>query len=151
VRAILQRATWGEVSVDDEVIGRLDPSPGLVILLGVGPEDGEAEARLLAEKIAGLRIFADADGKMNLSLLEIGGSALVISQFTLYADLRRGRRPGYTGAANPEVAAPLVALVMEELRRLGAPTQGGRFGAHMQVRLTNDGPVTIMLDTDLWR
>jgi len=151
VRAVLQRATWGEVSVDGEVIGRLDPSLGLVILLGVGPDDGEAEARLLAEKIAGLRIFADAEGKMNLSLLEIGGGALVISQFTLYADLRRGRRPGYTGAASPEIATPLVALVMEELRRRGAPTQGGRFGAQMQVRLTNDGPVTIMLDTDFWR
>jgi D-tyrosyl-tRNA(Tyr) deacylase len=147
VRAILQRATAGEVSVDGELIGRLDPAPGLVILLGVGPEDGEAEGRLLAEKIAGLRIFADAEGKMNLSLLEMGGGALVISQFTLYADLR----PGYTGAASPEVASPLVERVMEELRRLGAPVQGGRFGAHMQVRLTNDGPVTISLDTDMWR
>jgi D-tyrosyl-tRNA(Tyr) deacylase len=151
VRALLQRATEGEVRVDGAVIGRLDPMPGLVVLVGVGPEDTDVEARLLAEKIAGLRIFADAAGKMNLSLLEAGGGALVISQFTLYADLRRGRRPGYTGAANPEIASPLVERVMEELRRLGAPTQGGQFGAHMQVRLTNDGPVTIMLDTDLWR
>jgi D-tyrosyl-tRNA(Tyr) deacylase len=151
MRAILQRAIWGEVSVAGEVIGRLDPTPGLVILVGVGPEDGEAEARLLAEKIAGLRIFADAAGKTNLSVLEVGGGALVVSQFTLYADLRRGRRPGYTGAAGPEVAAPLVERVMEELRRLGVPVQGGRFGAHMEVRLSNDGPVTIALDTDLWR
>jgi D-tyrosyl-tRNA(Tyr) deacylase len=151
VRAILQRATSGEVRVGGEVIGRLDPAPGLVILVGVGPDDGEAEARLLAEKIAGLRIFADAERKMNLSLLEVGGGALVISQFTLYADLCRGRRPGYTGAASPEIASPLVERVMDELRHLGAPTQGGRFGAHMEVWLTNDGPVTISLDTDLWR
>jgi len=151
VRAIVQRATWGEVSVGSEVIGRLDPTPGLVILVGVGPDDGEPEALLLAEKIAGLRIFADTKGKMNLSLLEVSGGALVISQFTLYADLRRGRRPGYTGAASPEVASPLVERVIDELRRLGTPVQGGRFGAHMQVRLTNDGPVTISLDTDLWR
>ena len=151
MRAIVQRATWGEVSVGSEVIGRLDPTPGLVILVGVGPDDGEPEALLLAEKIAGLRIFADTKGKMNLSLLEVSGGALVISQFTLYADLRRGRRPGYTGAASPEVASPLVERVIDELRRLGTPVQGGRFGAHMQVRLTNDGPVTISLDTDLWR
>ena len=119
MRAILQRATWGEVSVDGEVIGRLDPTPGLVILVGVGPEDGEAEARLLAEKIAGLRIFADAEDKMNLSLLEVGGGALVISQFTLYADTRRGRRPGFTGAAAPAIAEPLVTRFMEELRAHG--------------------------------
>lgn len=128
----------------------LDPAPGLVVLLGVGPDDGDAEARLMADKIAGLRIFADAEGKTNLSLRDVGGGALVISQFTLYADVRRGRRPGYTGAAAPEVAAPLVERVMEELRVLGVPVQGGRFGAHMRVELVNDGPVTILLDTDLW-
>jgi D-tyrosyl-tRNA(Tyr) deacylase len=151
MRAVLQRASRAQVAVDGAVIGTLEPAPGLVALIGVGPQDTEAEARLLADKIAGLRIFADVAGKMNLSLREVGGGALVISQFTLYADLRRGRRPGYTGAALPEHAAPLVERVMEELRALGIPVQGGRFGADMQVELVNDGPVTIVLDTDLWR
>lgn len=137
--------------VDGEVVGQLDPAPGLVILLGVGPEDGEAQARLIADKIAGLRIFADEQGKINLSLRDIGGGALVVSQFTLYADLRRGRRPGFTTAAPPDIAAPLVERVMEELRTLGVPVQGGRFGADMQVELVNDGPMTIVFDTDLWQ
>lgn len=150
MRAVLQRATSGRVVVDGETIGALDPAPGLVILVGVGPADTEAEARLLADKIAGLRIFADADGKTNLSLRDVGGGALVVSQFTLYADVRRGRRPGFTGAAPPEVAAPLVEHLMRELRALGVPVQGGRFGAHMRVELVNDGPVTILLDTDMW-
>lgn len=134
-----------------EVVGQLDPAPGLVILLGVGPEDGEAQAGLIADKIAGLRIFADEQGKINLSLRDIGGGALVISQFTLYADLRRGRRPGFTTAAPPDIAAPLVERVMDELRALGVPVQGGRFGADMQVELVNDGPMTIVFDTDLWQ
>lgn len=137
--------------VDGEVVGQLDPAPGLVILLGVGPEDGEAQARLIADKIAGLRIFADEQGKINLSLRDIGGGALVVSQFTLYADLRRGRRPGFTTAAPPDIAAPLVERVMDELRTLGVPVQGGRFGADMQVELVNDGPMTIVFDTDLWQ
>lgn len=137
--------------VDGEVVGQLDPAPGLVILLGVGPEDGEAQARLIADKIAGLRIFADEQGRINLSLRDIGGGALVVSQFTLYADLRRGRRPGFTTAAPPDIAAPLVERVMEELRTLGVPVQGGRFGADMQVELVNDGPMTIVFDTDLWQ
>lgn len=151
MRAVLQRATHGRVLVDGVIVGALDPTPGLVVLLGVGPADGEAEARLLADKIAGLRVFADADGKINLSLRDVGGGALVVSQFTLYADTRRGRRPGFTGAAAPDVAAPLVVRLMEELRALGVPTQGGRFGAHMQVELVNDGPVTIWLDTVDWQ
>ncbi|HLY31226.1 MAG TPA: D-aminoacyl-tRNA deacylase [Ktedonobacterales bacterium] len=151
MRAVIQRATHGRVLVGGAVVGQLDPTPGLVILLGVGPDDTEAEARLLADKIAGLRIFSDADGKFNLSLRDVGGGALVISQFTLYADTRRGRRPGFTGAAAPDHAEPLVTRMMDALRALGAPTQGGRFGAHMQVELTNDGPVTIWLDTDAWR
>lgn len=150
MRAVVQRATSGRVVVDGEEVGRLDPAPGLVVLLGVGPDDTERHARLMADKIAGLRIFSDEHGKTNLSLRDVGGGALVISQFTLYADLRRGRRPGFTGAAPPEIAAPLVACVIDELRALGAPVQGGRFGAHMRVELINDGPVTIMLDTDLW-
>jgi len=151
MRAVVQRATEGRVTVEGEVVGRLDPAPGLVILLGVGPEDGEAETRLLADRIAGLRIFADAGGKTNHSLVDVGGGALVISQFTLCADLRRGRRPGFTRAAPPDVAAPLVTRVMEELRALGVPTQGGRFGAEMQVALVNDGPFTILLYSDLWK
>lgn len=147
---MVQRATSGYVRVDGAEVGRLDPAPGLVILLGVGPDDTEAHARLMAGKIAGLRIFADAQGKINLSLSDVGGGALVVSQFTLYADVRRGRRPGFTGAAPPEVAAPLVERVMDELRTLGVSVQGGRFGAHMEVELVNDGPMTILLDTDLW-
>lgn len=121
------------------------------MLVGAGPQDTEAEARLLARKIAEMRIFEDSDGKTNLSLQDVHGGALVISQFTLFADIRRGRRPGFTGAAPPAVAAPLVERVMEELRALGVPVQGGEFGAHMAVELVNDGPMTIVLDTDLWK
>ncbi|HLJ80140.1 MAG TPA: D-aminoacyl-tRNA deacylase [Ktedonobacterales bacterium] len=150
MRAVVQRATSGRVVVDGAEVGRLEPAPGLVILLGVGPDDTDAHARLMADKIAGLRIFADAQGKINLSLHDVGGGALVVSQFTLYADVRRGRRPGFTGAAAPEVAAPLVERMMDELRALGVPVQGGRFGARMEVELVNDGPMTILLDSDLW-
>jgi D-aminoacyl-tRNA deacylase len=150
MRAVLQRSTAARVLVQGQVVGEVTPIPGLVVLLGVGPEDTVAEAELMAGKIAGLRIFADQSGKINLSLRDIGGGALVISQFTLYADLRRGRRPGFTGAAAPEIAEPLVGQVIQELQRLGVPVQGGRFGADMQVELVNDGPMTILLDTDLW-
>jgi D-tyrosyl-tRNA(Tyr) deacylase len=150
MRAVLQRSTAARVLVQGQVVGEVTPTPGLVVLLGVGPEDTFAEAELMAGKIAGLRIFADQTGRINLSLGDIGGGALVISQFTLYADLRRGRRPGFTGAATPEIAEPLVGRVMQELQRLGVPVQGGRFGADMQVELVNDGPMTILLDTDLW-
>ncbi len=137
--------------VAGEIVGRMEPAPGLVVLLGVAPDDDTASAELMAEKLAGLRIFADDAGKFNRSLRDVGGGALVISQFTLLADLRRGRRPGFTGAAAPEHAAPLVERTMEALRALGVPVQGGRFGAHMEVELVNDGPVTIVLDTALWR
>lgn len=149
MRAVIQRATYGRVLVAAETVGVLDPLPGLVVLVGVGPDDTEAQAMLLADKVAGLRIFADDDGKTNRSLVDIGGGALVVSQFTLFADLRRGRRPGFTTAASPDVAEPLVERVMEALRALGVPVQGGRFGADMQVELVNDGPFTILLDTDL--
>jgi D-aminoacyl-tRNA deacylase len=151
MRAVIQRATRGRVVVDGETVGTLDPLPGLVVLVGVGPGDTEAQAVLLADKIAGLRIFADNDGKTNRSLVDIGGGALVVSQFTLFADLRRGRRPGFTTAAAPAIAEPLVERVMEALRALGVPVQGGRFGADMQVELVNDGPFTIVLDTDVWQ
>jgi D-tyrosyl-tRNA(Tyr) deacylase len=151
VRAVIQRSTRARVLIDGAVAGTLDPAPGLVVLLGVGPDDSAAQVQVMADKIAGLRIFADDEGKINRSLLDVGGGALVISQFTLYADLRRGRRPGFTGAAAPDIAAPLVERVMDELRALGVPVQGGRFGADMQVELVNDGPMTILLDTDLWR
>lgn len=151
MRAVLQRSTSARVLVAGAEIGRLAPTPGLVVLLGIGAADGEAEARLLADKIAGLRIFADDEGKTNRSLRDMGGGALVISQFTLYADVRRGRRPGFTGSAPPDVAAPLVERVIAELQALGVPVQGGRFGADMQVELINDGPMTILLDTEQWR
>lgn len=150
MKAVLQRAARGRVLIADEVVGVLEPAPGLVVLLGVGPADGEPEARLLADKIAHLRIFGDDAGKINRSLLDIGGGALVISQFTLYADLRRGRRPGFTTAAPPAIAEPLVSAFMERLRALNVPVQGGRFGADMAVELVNDGPFTLVLDTDLW-
>ena len=149
MRAVIQRATYGRVLVAAETVGVLDPLPGLVVLVGVGPDDTDEQAMLLADKVAGLRIFADDDGKTNRSLVDIGGGALVVSQFTLFADLRRGRRPGFTTAASPDVAEPLVERVMEALRALGVPVQGGRFGADMQVELVNDGPFTILLDTDL--
>lgn len=151
MRAVLQRATSGRVLVDETVIGELAPAPGVVVLVGVGPDDTPREAELLADKIAGLRIFEDEAGKINASLLDVGGSALVISQFTLYADLRRGRRPGFTGAARPELAEPLVERLVEGLRARGVPVQTGRFGAHMRVELTNDGPMTLVLDTTLWQ
>lgn len=150
MRAVLQRATSARVLVGAEVVGALDPAPGLVVLVGVGPADGEAQARLLAEKIAGLRIFADEAGKINRSVVEVGGGALVVSQFTLYADVRRGRRPGFTTAAAPDIAAPLVERFADALRALGVPVQTGRFGAEMAVELVNDGPFTLVLDTDLW-
>jgi len=148
VRSVVQRVSHGSVSIEGQVVGQI--GRGLVVLLGVGHGDGEAEARLLAEKIANLRIFEDAAGKMNLSLLDIGGEALVVSQFTLYADTRRGRRPGFTDAALPDVAEPLVQRFADHLRAAGIPVATGRFGAMMLVEIHNDGPVTILLDTDAW-
>ena len=145
MRALLQRTTGARVRVDGEVVGEI--GAGLVVLVGVGPDDEAAVADGLARRIAELRIFDDADGKTNLSLLDVGGAALVVSQFTLYADTRRGRRPGFTGAAAPEIAERLYLRVAEALRALGVVVATGRFGAVMAVELVNDGPFTIWLDT----
>lgn len=144
MKAVLQRASYGRVTVGEEVVASIDK--GLVILLGVGPEDTVEKAQELAEKCARLRIFEDQDGKMNLSLLDVGGEAIVISQFTLYADTSRGRRPSFIYAAKPEVAEPLVEVFAKEMSSLGVATQQGVFGAHMLVELCNNGPVTILLE-----
>jgi D-tyrosyl-tRNA(Tyr) deacylase len=144
MRIVLQRVSWGRVLVAGHAIGEI--GKGMVILVGIGPQDGEDQARLLAEKVANLRIFEDEQGKMNLSVLDVGGEVIVVSQFTLYADTRRGRRPSFTEAALPEVARPLVELFAQLLRQLGVPTQTGEFGAHMQVEISNDGPVTIWME-----
>ena len=144
MRAVLQRVLNGSVTVEGQVIARI--GPGLVILLGIGPGDTPEQARALAEKIALLRIFEDDQGKMNRSILDARGEAIVVSQFTLYADTRKGRRPSFTGAALPEQARPLVDQFVRFLAAQGVPTQAGEFGAAMQVALTNDGPVTILLE-----
>jgi D-tyrosyl-tRNA(Tyr) deacylase len=147
MRAVIQRVQKGQVTVEGETIGAI--GPGLVILLGAGQGDGQAEANRLAAKIANLRIFADAQGKTNLSLLDVGGEALVISQFTLYADCRKGRRPSFVHAAPPSIAAPLVDYFMEQLRQAGVSrVESGEFGAMMLVEIHNDGPFTIVLDSD---
>jgi D-tyrosyl-tRNA(Tyr) deacylase len=130
--------------VEDKVISQI--GKGLVVLLGIGPGDGEEQAMFLAEKIANLRIFEDEQGKTNLSVLDIKGEAIVVSQFTLYADSRKGRRPSFTDAALPDVAEPLVNQFVELLRKQSVPTQTGQFGAHMLVEIYNDGPVTIWLE-----
>ena len=150
MRVVLQRVRRGKVSVMDpeQSLERTvaQTGPGLVILLGVGPQDTEVQARQMAEKIATLRIFEDAQGKMNLSILDTKGEALVVSQFTLYADARKGRRPSFTDAALPDLARPLVDQFTLFLRENGVPAQTGEFGAHMLVELVNDGPVTIWLE-----
>lgn len=146
MRILLQRVAQARVSVEEQVIAEI--GPGLVLLVGVGPNDGEEQARYLANKIANLRIFEDQDGKMNRSLLDTGGGALVVSQFTLFADTRKGRRPSFTGSAPPAVAEPLVERFAALLEDLGVPTQTGQFGAHMLVEIANDGPVTISLERE---
>jgi D-tyrosyl-tRNA(Tyr) deacylase len=145
VRALLQRTTGARVLVEGAVVGQI--GPGLVVLLGVGPDDTDAVAADLARKAAELRIFRDADGRTNLSLLETGGGALVVSQFTLYADTRRGRRPGFIGGAAPELAERLYLRFAAALASLGVTVATGTFGAEMAVELVNDGPFTIWLDT----
>ena len=145
MRALLQRTSGARVRVDDAVVGEV--GAGLVVLLGVGPADDEATADALARRVTELRIFDDPDGRTNLSLLDVGGEVLVVSQFTLYADTRRGRRPGFTGAAPPEQAERLYLRFAAALRALGVRVATGRFGAVMAVELVNDGPFTIWLDT----
>jgi D-tyrosyl-tRNA(Tyr) deacylase len=146
MRVVLQRVSKGAVSVDGQIVGSVEQ--GYVILVGVAPGDGEAEASWLAHKIAGLRVFEDAAGKFNRSLIEIGGGCLVVSQFTLYADARKGRRPSFTDAAPPEIAEPLIVRFADLLRQEGVSrVEMGQFGARMHVEIHNDGPVTIWLDS----
>ncbi len=148
MRALLQRVSRASVRVEDRVVGTIER--GLLVLLGIGQGDGEAQVRTLVEKIVHLRIFEDEAGKMNRSLLDIHGEMLVVSQFTLYADVRRGRRPGFTDAAPPSIAEPLCERFKEAASSYGLTVAGGVFGAHMEVELVNDGPVTIWLDSDTW-
>ena len=146
MRAVVQRSRAASVTIDDEVVGSI--SSGLVVLVAVSPDDGDKETAWLADKVANLRIFGDDEGKMNRSLLDASGEALVVSQFTLYGDARNGRRPSFIRAAQGEEAERLYGRVIEELRALGITCASGRFGADMQVSLVNDGPVTILLDSD---
>jgi D-tyrosyl-tRNA(Tyr) deacylase len=143
MRAVLQRVRHGRVSVNFQTIAEIQQ--GLVILLGVEKGDDQQKANTLAQKISDLRIFSDSAGKMNLSILDIHGSALVVSQFTLMADTRKGNRPSFIDAAPPDVASPLVDFFVDQLNQLGVATQKGQFGAHMLVEIANDGPVTIQL------
>ncbi len=149
MRAVLQRVSAASVEVAGRIVGQI--GPGLLILLGVGHNDTADDARFLADKTAGLRIFADADGKFNRSLLDTAGAALVVSQFTLFADARKGRRPSFTDAAPPAQAEHLVAAYCTALRALGVSVETGVFGAMMQVALVNEGPVTIILDSETLR
>ncbi len=144
MRAVVQRVSKASVSVEGEVVGAI--GRGVVVLVGVTHGDTEEQAEWLARKAAGLRIFEDSEGKMNAGLIDVDGAALVISQFTLYADVRKGRRPGFTDTALPEVAEPLVEHFAQALRGHGVPVETGVFGAHMLVEIHNDGPVTILLE-----
>ena len=144
MRAVIQRVTKASVTVDGKVVAEI--GRGLLILLGIAPEDSMAVAEQMADKIAHLRIFEDETQKMNLSLLNTGGASIVVSQFTLYADTSKGRRPSFIGAAQPDTAEPLVDSFTKMLADRGVPTQAGIFGAHMDVALVNDGPVTIVMD-----
>ncbi len=145
MKAVVQRVRYAAVVVDGETVGQI--GPGLLVLLGVGRDDTEEDVLYVARKVADMRIFSDADGKFNLALGDVGGSILLVSQFTLYADTRKGRRPSFTGAAAPELAESLVERCAQLWREAGIPVEMGRFGAHMDVSLLNDGPVTIILDS----
>lgn len=146
MRAVLQRVTKGKVTVENQIVGEI--GAGFVVLLGVGANDTEAEVELLANKVANLRVFADGEGKFNLSALEVKAEMMVISQFTLFADCRKGRRPSFTEAARPELAVPLYEKFVEKLRVIGFTVSTGVFQADMLVEIHNAGPVTIWLDTD---
>jgi len=146
MRALLQRVSHANVVVDEQIVGQI--SQGLLVLLGVGQDDSRAQVKLLADKIVRLRIFEDDEGKMNRSLLDINGQVLIVSQFTLYADTRRGRRPSFTDAAPPALAEPLVEYFKATMAAYGLTVASGIFGAYMQVELLNDGPVTIWLDSE---
>lgn len=145
MRAVVQRVVRGSVSVDGKMVGQI--GPGMVVLLGVGREDGPGDARYLAGKIAGLRIYEDEQGKLNRSLLDTGGAALVVSQFTLYGDCRHGRRPGFSDAAPAEAGKELYEVFVAGMRELGVEVATGVFQSHMQVEIINDGPVTMLLDS----
>ena len=145
MRALIQRVSSASVTVDERIVGQI--GLGLLILLGIGQDDGEAQVKTLVHKIVHLRIFGDDERRMNRSLLDINGKALVVSQFTLYADIRKGRRPSFTEAALPTRAEPLVERFKETISTYGISVEGGIFGAHMAVNLLNDGPVTIWLDS----
>jgi D-tyrosyl-tRNA(Tyr) deacylase len=146
MRALLQRVTSASVTIDEQIVGQI--GLGLLVLLGVGKDDSEVQVKTLADKIVHMRIFGDDEGKMNRSLLDIGGEVLVVSQFTLYADIRRGRRPSFTNAAPPSLAEPLVERFKDAIAAYGLSVADGIFGAHMQVELVNDGPVTIWMDSE---
>ena len=146
MRAVLTRVSSASVTIDGEVVGKI--GRGFLLLLGVGPNDTEKESRYLAEKALGLRIFEDENGKMNLGLDAIGGEVLVVSQFTLFGNCRKGRRPSFTDAANPQLGNKLYEQFLADCESLGYPPQHGRFGADMKVESVNDGPVTLILDTD---
>lgn len=145
MRAVVQRVSSASVTVEEQIVGEI--GPGLLILLGVGTDDERADGIWLAEKVAGLRIFPDADGKMNCSVRDAGGAALVVSQFTLYGDCRKGKRPSFVRAAPPEIANSLYEDFMAELRGHGLQVESGRFQAHMDVASVNDGPITLLLDS----
>lgn len=147
MRAVITRVTSASVAIDGQVVGSIDK--GFLILLGVGPRDTEAQCKYLAEKILGLRVFEDENGKMNLGLEQVGGQVLVVSQFTLYGNCRKGRRPSFTEAAPPELGNDMYERFLELCEQAGFPPQHGQFGADMQVASVNDGPVTLILDTDL--
>jgi len=145
MRAVLQRVSRASVRVGDDIVGQIDA--GLLVLLGVGQDDTEADVDYLVEKIAGLRIFEDSDGKMNLPVADAGGAILAVSQFTLFGDVRRGKRPSFDAAARPEQAKKLYEYFVERIREVGLRCETGTFQAEMQVELANEGPVTILLDS----
>jgi D-tyrosyl-tRNA(Tyr) deacylase len=144
MKAVVQRVRQASVSVEGKTLGAI--GPGLVVLLGIGQDDGEEQAQWMANKIANLRVFSDENGKMNRSVLDVGGRVLLISQFTLYGDARKGNRPGFSDAALPDVAEPLVNRVVQLLAQTGVPVASGQFQAYMLVEIHNDGPVTIILE-----